>query len=165
MKNVITTVLLFAALFVSAQESSVLAERGGKAFVFTNGITNWSEPVTVKLESVAMGKKGQPPAEITVRMRLKKLFVSACHFEIEVTNKDSRQVRFAVHNQYRAVGTASVANGFKGELILHKFNLKSGQVKTDKIIYADTSCDPSSDNDCVKGKCGWFLEYRDIAVK
>lgn len=165
MKSSLLALCLLFTTSTWAQNDVIRVKQGGEFFTFPNGILEWSQPIDITVTGRKLEKKGQAPVSLSVRIKLKKKFVLACHFEVEITNKDTRSVQLSVYNDYRMVGTASAANQFKGNYIYHKYKLKPGASKVQKIIWADPSCKPNGDEGCLTGACGWHLMYADVSAK
>lgn len=70
----------------------------GQSFNFPNGPKEWSDPITYEIRSEKMEKKGDAAVKVEIRVRAVKKIAMGCRYELEITNKDTRGIRFGVHN-------------------------------------------------------------------
>lgn len=155
MKTSLLVVLLFVVGFGYAQTSNVSITSGGDRFVFKNGVSEWSEPVKINLEASATKKNPAISTPISMRIRVKKRMLLACHYEVEITNlSTTSQVSFKYKNSYTDA---------TGKDIWHSVKLKPSGVAEGKIIYAELKFKPKSVEDC--STCSWSFDYAELKVK
>lgn len=155
MKTSLLTVLLFIVGFGYAQTSSISITSGGESFVFKNGVSEWSEPVKINLEADATKKKPALSTPISMRIRVKKRLILACHYEVEITNLSAtNQVSFKYKNSYTDA---------TGKDIWHIVKLKPSGIAEGKIIYGESKFKPKSVEDC--STCTWRFYFEELKIK
>lgn len=154
MKASLLVVLLFLAGFGNAQTSRISITGGGENFVFKNGVSEWSEPIKINLEASATKKKPALSTPISMRIRVKKRMMLACHYEVEITNLSTNQVSFKYKNAYTDA---------TGKYIWHSVKLKPSGVAEGKIIYAELKFKPKSEEDC--STCSWSFDFAELKIK
>ncbi|ADY54097.1 hypothetical protein Pedsa_3568 [Pseudopedobacter saltans DSM 12145] len=141
--------LVASMQFVNAQ---IYASSQADPFQFSNGATEWSDPVSFTLTSKKFKDKGLEAVPLEFRIKVKKKLLLACHFTVEVKNLSDKQgIYFEARNDY-----TDATNKY----IYHKVKLKPGATQTFDIIYADLKCKIKSKEDCPN--CGWNFTYVEV---
>lgn len=155
MKQTLFAVTMLCMMhFGTAQRSNISLEGASGYFQFSQGITNWSDPLDVTIITEDMEEKNEPGVPFRVRIKVVKRMVLACHYEVEITNlSDYQTADIVFYNQYTSMN---------GNLILHKLKLKPGATGSDKIIFAENGFKPKTEDDCVS--CSWEMEFGKMKV-
>lgn len=133
MKNIILGLMLLSSFSTMAQ----IGLANGQNFKFKNGVTEWSEPLTVNLNA----HKGDQSIPTSIRVKYNKKAVFACHYLIEITNlSETQSVKFSVGTGY---------TDYKGKDVVEKFSLKPKVVKEGKLVYAKGTKKPNGADDCI----------------
>lgn len=153
-KSILIAFLLTCFISVNAQNSSVRITETGSSFEFKNGVTEWSEPLVCTLRG--SGKKGvEIQADISMRIRVKKRMMMACHYEVEITNlSETKSVSFEYGNRYTDATNKRIWHGVK---------LKPKSLTTGKILFAELGFKPKEVENCTE--CFWHFEYANLKVK
>lgn len=153
MKVISNFLLMLVVLGLAPISSNAqIALSSGKSFVFNNGVTEWSEPLTATLQAY----KGEQTIPVSIRVKYDKKVMLACHYVIEITNlSENQSVSFSVGTGY---------TDYNGKDIVEKFSLKPKSVSEGKLMYAYGTKKPSGADDCISN---WSprIEFFETKIK
>lgn len=131
---------LFALMIHLSVQSVFCVSLKGQQFEFKNGPTEWSEPIVVSIRSVKMEKNNVDPVKLSIRVRATKKILMGCRYEVEVTNADTKGLRFDMRNSDNKLG----------------FKLKAGDSKNGMIDSFTKGC--KGIESCGECACDFYFE-------
>ncbi len=134
------TLLLFVLMIAFSIQSAFAVSLKGQQFEFKNGPTEWSEPIELSIRSVKMEKNNVDPVKLKIRVRATKKILMGCRYEVEVSNVDTKGLRFAMRNSDNKLS----------------FKLKGGDAKNGIIDSFTKGC--KGIESCGECACDFYFE-------